>query len=322
MPRCGAGGPCVWIRALSQPQRHGRKPWRGVRVVVLLLHALFIGAVFLLDPTLQRQIHEAKWYDAEPEYRTPLIYAKLKAFVIKKRQANSKSGSLNSAMSRSKIDQQNPQSTTALLLQQTMDLYPPGTSTSCMPPFYFRDFTCSYCRLIQPPRTKHCHDCDKCVLQFDHHCVWLGTCIAKRNYCRFWWYIFEQTVLTVWTVAFYIQFFYLGIVVSWWKFAIGIVLLVALILILVVLLPLLIFHAYLALTNQTTYEIARRKRISYLREVPSRVHPFSKGICRNLYDLCISKQRGFFLEAVPPLEVLQARARPYTCRDVISCRCC
>ncbi|EEE61491.1 hypothetical protein OsJ_15777 [Oryza sativa Japonica Group] len=225
-------------------------------------------------------------------------------------------------MSRSKIDQQNPQSTTALLLQQTMDLYPPGTSTSCMPPFYFRDFTCSYCRLIQPPRTKHCHDCDKCVLQFDHHCVWLGTCIAKRNYCRFWWYIFEQTVLTVWTVAFYIQFFYLGIVVSWWKFAIGIVLLVALILILVVLLPLLIFHAYLALTNQTTYEIARRKRISYLREVPSRVHPFSKGICRNLYDLCISKQRGFFLEAVPPLEVLQARARPYTCRDVISCRCC
>ncbi|BAF15470.1 protein S-acyltransferase 10 isoform X1 [Oryza sativa Japonica Group] len=347
MPRCGAGGPCVWIRALSQPQRHGRKPWRGVRVVVLLLHALFIGAVFLLDPTLQRQIHEAKWYiilygllvlltlvqylytaTSSPGYLPDMLTAgsRMHATFINtttlSKQANSKSGSLNSAMSRSKIDQQNPQSTTALLLQQTMDLYPPGTSTSCMPPFYFRDFTCSYCRLIQPPRTKHCHDCDKCVLQFDHHCVWLGTCIAKRNYCRFWWYIFEQTVLTVWTVAFYIQFFYLGIVVSWWKFAIGIVLLVALILILVVLLPLLIFHAYLALTNQTTYEIARRKRISYLREVPSRVHPFSKGICRNLYDLCISKQRGFFLEAVPPLEVLQARARPYTCRDVISCRCC
>ena len=34
----------------------------------------------------------------------------------------------------------------------------------------------------------------------------------------FRWYIFEQTVLTVWTVAFYIQFFYLGIVVSWYVF--------------------------------------------------------------------------------------------------------
>uniref|UniRef100_A0A0E0DH40 S-acyltransferase n=1 Tax=Oryza meridionalis TaxID=40149 RepID=A0A0E0DH40_9ORYZ len=276
MPRCGAGGPCVWIRALSQPQRHGRKPWRGVRVVVLLLHALFIGAVFLLDPTLQRQIHEAKCH-----------------FFSRKRQANSKSGSLNSAMSRSKIEQQNPQSTTALLLQQTMDLYPPGTSTSLHAPSTVMTVINVSSNLI--------------IIVFGlEHALLKGTT--------------ADFVLTVWTVAFYIQFFYLGIVVSWWKFAIGIVLLVALILILVVLLPLLIFHAYLALTNQTTYEIARRKRISYLREVPSRVHPFSKGICRNLYDLCISKQRGFFLEAVPPLEVLQARARPYTCRDVISCR--
>lgn len=50
----------------------GRKPWRGVRVVVLLLHALFIGAVFLLDPTLQRQIHEAKWYEYDPPPPPPL----------------------------------------------------------------------------------------------------------------------------------------------------------------------------------------------------------------------------------------------------------
>uniref|UniRef100_A0A0E0KTW7 S-acyltransferase n=1 Tax=Oryza punctata TaxID=4537 RepID=A0A0E0KTW7_ORYPU len=271
MPCCGAGGPCVGIRALSQPQRHGRKPWWGVRVFVLLLHALFIGAVFLLDPTLQRQIHEAKCH-----------------FFSRKRQANSKSGSLNSAMSRSKIEQQNPQSTTAFLLQQTMDLYPPGTSCSLHAPNTVMTVINVSSNLI--------------IIVFGlEHALVKGTT--------------SDFVLTVWTVAFYIQFFHLGIVVSWWKFAVGIVLLVALILILVVLLPLLIFHTYLALTNQTTYEIARRKRISYLREVPSRVHPFSKGICRNLYDLCISKQKGFFLEAVPPLEVLQARARPYTCRD-------
>ncbi|KAG0449614.1 hypothetical protein HPP92_027205, partial [Vanilla planifolia] len=40
-------------------------------------------------------------------------------------------------------------------------------------------WTCVYCNVTQPPRSKHCHDCDKCVLQFDHHCVWLGTCIGK-----------------------------------------------------------------------------------------------------------------------------------------------
>jgi hypothetical protein len=43
--------------------------------------------------------------------------------------------------------------------------------------------------LLQPPRTRHCHDCDKCVLQFDHHCIWLGTCIGKKNHCRFWWVV-------------------------------------------------------------------------------------------------------------------------------------
>lgn len=48
---------------------------------------------------------------------------------------------------------------------------------------------------FQPPRTKHCHDCDKCVLQFDHHCVWLGTCIGQGNHCRFWWVWFCQLLL-------------------------------------------------------------------------------------------------------------------------------
>ncbi|KAF0891235.1 hypothetical protein E2562_009413 [Oryza meyeriana var. granulata] len=54
--------PSVVAAASASSSSSRRKPWRGVRVVVLLLHALFIGAVFLLDPTLQRRIHEAKCY--------------------------------------------------------------------------------------------------------------------------------------------------------------------------------------------------------------------------------------------------------------------
>jgi hypothetical protein len=58
------------------------------------------------------------------------------------------------------------------------------------------------------------------------------------------------------------------------------------------------------------------------RGVPERVHPFSNGICRNIYDFCAPSQKGFVLEAVPPLEELEARAVRYTCRDIICCRCC
>lgn len=58
------------------------------------------------------------------------------------------------------------------------------------------------------------------------------------------------------------------------------------------------------------------------RGFPSKVHPFSKGIYRNLIAFCCSCDDKHKLEAVPPVEDVEARAQPYTCIDVISCRCC
>jgi len=45
---------------------------------------------------------------------------------------------------------------------------------------------CPYCQQAQPVRSKHCYDCGKCVVQFDHHCSWVGTCIGWRNHTHFW----------------------------------------------------------------------------------------------------------------------------------------
>jgi len=40
---------------------------------------------------------------------------------------------------------------------------------------------CNTCRFLRPPRTHHCRMCDICVTRFDHHCVWLNTCIGAKN---------------------------------------------------------------------------------------------------------------------------------------------
>lgn len=42
---------------------------------------------------------------------------------------------------------------------------------------------------------KHCRRCDKCVEGFDHHCMWLNTCVGARNYRP--WLVFVA-VLCAW----------------------------------------------------------------------------------------------------------------------------
>ena len=39
-----------------------RRSSLGLRFMVLLMHVLFVGAVFILDPTLDWRIHEEPWY--------------------------------------------------------------------------------------------------------------------------------------------------------------------------------------------------------------------------------------------------------------------
>jgi hypothetical protein len=44
---------------------------------------------------------------------------------------------------------------------------------------------CDFCHVYQPPDGAHCPDCNVCVAGYDHHYVWMGTCIGRKNYRQF-----------------------------------------------------------------------------------------------------------------------------------------
>uniref|UniRef100_A0A0D3A8C6 Uncharacterized protein n=1 Tax=Brassica oleracea var. oleracea TaxID=109376 RepID=A0A0D3A8C6_BRAOL len=130
--------------------------------------------------------------------------------------------------------------------KMVLDLYPPGTS--------LRNLTCGYCHVEQVNLPM--------------------------------WYICEESALCIWTLIMYIDYL-TNVAKPWWKNAVIILLLVVLVISLIFVLLLLLFHrSNLILTNQSTYELVRRKRIPYMRNMPERVHPFSRGIKRNLYNVC------------------------------------
>ncbi|KAH6755932.1 DHHC-type zinc finger family protein [Perilla frutescens var. hirtella] len=304
----------------------------SLKIALVMLHMVFAGVLFLFDRDLIEKTKQEPWYTAlyvllfiatlvqyfitagtSPGYVLDVLKAvderdaaARRALLASKQPASSKNGDVVITVDGRNNHRGNATAWTKLV----MSLYPPGS------------LTCPYCNIIQPPRAKHCHDCDKCVLQFDHHCVWLGTCIGQGNHCRFWWYICEETALSLWTSILYIGYLESNILKAWWADIILILLLAALSITLIFLLLLLLFHSYLIMTNQTTYELVRRRRIVYLRGIPERVYPFNEGVRRNLYLFCCARSSMYRMERLPTAQELEEKSRPYTCYDVVSCRCC
>ncbi|KAK1322443.1 putative S-acyltransferase [Acorus calamus] len=296
--------------------RFGRQPWSRhspalsnpggmtsliLKISLLLIHVVIVGFLFLFDEQLIRKTRSEPWHvlDAMTAYNDT-HHAFLSISKSSEQSAPSLMQSSISSMDGRPSWKNKSETLTTAWVKQLMDLYPSGTST--------RSWICAYCQTLRPPRAHHCADCDKCILKFDHHCIWLGTCIGQGNHCRFWWYIFEETVLCIWTAILYICFFKAIAEREWWQNGIAIILSMILLLCLIFLLSILIFHCYLILTNQTSYELIRRHRIPYLREIPVWEHPFSKGICRNLYDFCCSRNSLCAMEPVPTRDDQEERS--------------
>lgn len=67
---------------------------------------------------------------------------------------------------------------------------------------------CTECFIDIPLRAKHCKICKNCFSTFDHHCIWIGNCIAEKNKRLFILFLFLHSVLLLYStlIVFYCLF--------------------------------------------------------------------------------------------------------------------
>jgi hypothetical protein len=139
---------------------------------------------------------------------------------------------------------------------------------------------CYSCSLFRPPRTSHCAICDNCVERFDHHCLWLGTCVGKRNYKYFYFLVGILNICALFQIGFFIYVLVFEIKKLKNKenknymflIMISCVILYDLLFVVLFIGKLFILHTYLVIKNITFYEHAKNKLEIY----PAGVNPFDK----------------------------------------------
>ncbi|XP_055871897.1 palmitoyltransferase ZDHHC15A-like [Biomphalaria glabrata] len=56
---------------------------------------------------------------------------------------------------------------------------------------------CSDCKMLSPPRARHCHLCHVCVLKRDHHCFFSNCCVGFHNQRYFIFFCFYAALGTL-----------------------------------------------------------------------------------------------------------------------------
>jgi hypothetical protein len=144
---------------------------------------------------------------------------------------------------------------------------------------------CYTCNFYRPDRAHHCSQCDHCVRVWDHHCMYIGTCIGEGNYRYFYAFLLFGTFsvvcgLLISTVQVVLVIRYLFLLYPWngigpsigW----GILYSLGTIILLLLLFPVFVFtlclsgmHTFLICIGQTTYERVRGKKIDWRRSFES-----------------------------------------------------
>ena len=155
---------------------------------------------------------------------------------------------------------------------------------------------CKYCQIMELPlRSVHCNKCQRCIRTYDHHSKLIGSCIGENNHFVFSLFLCCQSMTFIVGIfglikRYFVQKPFIKLLIIGYLAVFGF--LVSLFIIFF------IFHSYLLLTNQTSYEIFHKDQCPYLRifkqerikiymergiDIKDNLsfHPFDSGIKKN-----------------------------------------
>ncbi|VDN99910.1 unnamed protein product [Rodentolepis nana] len=75
---------------------------------------------------------------------------------------------------------------------------------------------CIRCESVRPPRAHHCHQCDVCVIRFDHHCTFLAQCIGLANMKYFMRLLIQVSICCFIATGFNIPYVFRYVYSDWY----------------------------------------------------------------------------------------------------------
>jgi ankyrin repeat protein len=138
---------------------------------------------------------------------------------------------------------------------------------------------CHTCRIVKPMRSKHCRVARRCVLNFDHHCPFVGTTIGLYNYIHFYLFLVFFVLMGIGMITSWILFIHRSNTFPRTIFFFGGYL--ALYLFPVMMMA--IYHTQLLCKNITTNEQINARKYRYFWDNNRQFHnPFDQGIITNV----------------------------------------
>lgn len=206
--------------------------------------------------------------------------------------------------------------------------------------FHIEAKICTKCNLEQPLRTKHCRNCNRCVATYDHHCPWIGNCVAEKNRRFFFYFLGLQLIESTWGFMYSLgEFQGVGNAsegqsesgLGEWLTNNLVNLVASLVCFFFILMvgSLLAFHVFLSSNNLTTWEFLSWNKISYMKVWPKRYgSPFAQGSTK-FQNLAIYfcpppkfKESFYFINWKMPLGLPELSEEEIKKRKAYKSRCC